>query len=193
MMHYMIGDRRSAADLAVHNAKVLAGYGADAIVTPCTSCAVMLKEHYRDLVPDAKLPEVLSFSQLWERELDGKIAPSPRKEGAAALAFHEPCHLGVALHLKAQPRAMLGSLRGATYMKTAGEDACCGYGGAFNVEHYKASRRIGSKKKRAYEDRGVTIVATECAGCMLQLTDVLADCEGPIEVISTAEALDRYY
>lgn len=193
LMSYMTGDRATARDLAARNVAVFAAYNADAIVTPCASCAVMLKEHLTEVDPDAKIPAVLSLSELWSRELKGRLAPGAKTGDAAAIAFHEPCHLGVGLKVKAQPRELLGSLPGVTYVKTAGEDLCCGYGGAFNVEHYKESRAIGSRKKKAYRDKGAKIVATECAGCALQLIDVLADCEDPVEVITTAEALDRFH
>ena len=193
LMSYMTGDRAGAEDLVRRNLAVFAAHRADAIVTACASCAVMLKEHFKEIVPDATLPEVLTLSELWARELKGRLTPGAEARDAAAIAFHEPCHLAVGLKVKAQPRELLGSLKGARYVKTAGEDLCCGYGGAFNVEHYKESRAIGSRKKKSYKEKDVRLVATECAGCTLQLIDVLADCEEPVEVISTAEALDKFH
>jgi glycolate oxidase iron-sulfur subunit len=192
LMSHMIGDHGTAGELARRNVEVFSSYRANAIVTPCASCAKMLSVHYVDLVPEAKMPEVLSFSEFWRRELEGKTGTGGRAGERVALGFHEPCHLGEENQARSTVRRMLSSLCGASYVRTPGEDACCGYGGAFNVEHYNVSRAIGTKKRAGYRDARVSVVATECAGCLLQLVDVLSDPGDPVEVITTAEAVERY-
>ena len=191
LMSFSAGDPEGAREMAAMNAKVFAGSGAAAIVTTCASCATMIREHYPE-ISEASFGEVLTFSQFWERELKGRLPRSKDAEQRVRLAFHEPCHLGLSLKVKTQPRELLGSLGGAEYVKTSVENDCCGYGGAFNVENYRVSRAIGSRKKPAIQEACVDVLATECAGCVMQMTDLLADTERPVEVITTAEALLRY-
>ena len=61
-----------------------------------------------------------------------------------------------------------------------------------NIENYDLSREIGKTKLGKIEAGGAEIVVTECAGCILQLTDILSGSDKPFEIITTAEALERY-
>ncbi|MBI5528994.1 MAG: (Fe-S)-binding protein [Deltaproteobacteria bacterium] len=192
LMSHMTGDRGTAEELARRNIEVFSMYGADAIVTPCASCATMIESHYPGIMPDAVLPEVITFSEFWSRDLEGRIGSRGAERSPVVLGFHEPCHMDEGTKERSTVRRMLSSLQRAVYVRTAGEDACCGYGGAFNVEHYGVSRAIGTKKQAGYRKAHVKLVATECAGCVLQLVDVLADQDEPPEVITTAEAVERY-
>jgi glycolate oxidase iron-sulfur subunit len=197
-MAYYAGDAGTARELALENIGRFAEYGADAIVTTCATCAVMLEKHYREFGGE-KLPQVLTFSQFWAKVGAGasvvgaaEAKRSPPAGDPPLLAFHEPCHLRLGLGVKSGPRELLKSLKGARYVKTAGEDDCCGYGGVLNLENYDLSMKIGSGKRETLEAGGAGIVVTECAGCILQLTDILSRSEKPFEIITTAEAVERY-
>jgi glycolate oxidase iron-sulfur subunit len=193
LMSYFTGDTETAMGLARRNVDLLSSYKADAIVTTCATCAVMLGVHYKGLV-EGELPEVLTFSQFWERELKGRAGEkgAASQEKRVKLVFHEPCHLRHGMGVKSQPRTLLRSLKKADYLPTAGEDLCCGYGGVMNIENYDLSREIGTTKLGKIEAGGAEIVVTECAGCILQLTDILSASDKPFEIITTAEALERY-
>jgi glycolate oxidase iron-sulfur subunit len=184
-----LGDVEGARRLAELNVKVFAGDSP--IIVPCASCGKTLKDEYTKLLGkegEKFTRRVFGFSEFVSPRLDSKIAPLEAKA-----LYHDPCHLRYGRDIADQPRDILG--KAAEYLRSEGEDLCCGMGGLFSVHHYGMSSRIADRKVEAIRKTEADVLVTECPGCVLQLRDQLArrGIDLPVRHIAEilAEALDR--
>jgi glycolate oxidase iron-sulfur subunit len=168
----------------------------------------MLKEHLPTLLltkPQlshrAKLlaERVVPFSRLLtnlrgiSREGPGRVTEHTQaKLEKTLLTFHDPCHLLLGFKEKDAPRNILTHLRKAEFVELEQPCSCCGHGGSFNVSHYDLSVGIAHKKVEQIRRSGAKMVVTDCSGCLLQLNESLLREGPPLEIITTAEAADRF-
>ena len=173
----------------------------EVITTPCASCAAMLRNHIAPLVAGdedyeararAFSERVVPFSRLWCRLSGADRDPAAGSSDGVLLTYHDPCHLAKELEEREAPRRLLGSLAAARFIEMKRADDCCGHGGSFSVSHYDLSLDIVGPKVAAVIESGAEILVTECSGCVLQLSEAMARKRKGFEVITTAEAVDRY-
>ena len=69
----------------------------------------------------------------------------------------------------------------------AESDWCCGCGGSFNLQNYEISAAIGKRKCDNILQSGAGVVATGCPACMLQITDLLSQAGGKVQVKHVVE------
>jgi glycolate oxidase iron-sulfur subunit len=100
---------------------------------------------------------------------------------------HDPCHLKKSLGVAAQPRALLQADPGLHLQEMAEADWCCGCGGSFNLQNYEISAAIGKRKCANIRQSGAGVVATGCPACMLQITDLLSQTGGQVQVKHVVE------
>jgi glycolate oxidase iron-sulfur subunit len=140
----------------------------DKVVTLCGSCAWSLARQAPELVDSAearRLGEgVLEISQV--------LAEWPGLERDPALAdldvaVHDPCHLGVGLGVRGEPRAMLRAA-GVDMAPLARPDSCCGGGGLFSLDEPALSRAIFARRAADFAASGASALATSCSGCFIQ-------------------------
>ena len=162
------------------------------VVTPCTSCSLMLKEEYHELFGEEKFHEAATnvydafefLEILQERgEFNDKFKPLNQK-----LLYHVPCHLkSQAIGLPAQD--ILEEVGG---VKVQLADAgCCGISGnyGFRKDKYEISMKIGAKLFERVKQKDFDKVICDCGTCRMQIhhgTDVKP--VHPIEVLAQAYA-----
>ena len=170
------GDKSAAINYAIANLKAFSETGLEAIVTDCATCLSGLK----------KYPELLSEMPEWAEqakafaakvvEIAQYLAEVGYQPDPAAVqckvTYHQPCHLS-SLGLT-HGKELLKAVPGLKFSPAALEENCCGFGGTFNLDYYKLSKTIGSRKVEQILATGSEIVVTSCPGCMVQLMDVLA-------------------
>lgn len=182
-----LGDRDAAREAAENNLAVLGSLDIDAVVTTCSSCALMLRELLPDLLGrDREDVMALAGSVRDIHELlaaEDLDIPS-RKGPALKVTWHTPCHLRHGLGLS-PPRDIIAGLEGIRYVDM--DPGCCGGAGAFSWLHYDLALRIGGARAKAITATGADIVATGCPGCRLHLTDVLRRAGSTARVVDTIE------
>ncbi|NOZ85690.1 MAG: (Fe-S)-binding protein [Deltaproteobacteria bacterium] len=195
------GNTKQAQKAMAHNLDVIDIEKYSVIVTPCASCAAMLKVHYPALasktgynqagIAERLAAKVQVLSQVLAKHT-GKIAQREKvtKEGTETIAYHTPCHLAKALGDSTSGPKVMQRIENAGYRQT--KPACCGQGGLFGVENPEISGKIGSKAAKILLGTGASTVATECSGCYLQLYDLLWRENRKAEVIWLAEAIERF-
>jgi len=160
-----LGDVEQARRLAELN---LSAFDGDSpIVAACASCGKTLKDEYVEFLGERakKFAErVFSFSEFVAPQLDHRIVPLDK-----TVLYHDPCHLRYGRQIADQPRDVLG--KAARYLPSEGEDFCCGMGGLFSIHHYGMASRIAERKIEAVRQARADMLATECPGCILQLSD----------------------
>jgi glycolate oxidase iron-sulfur subunit len=194
------GVREVALPLMRRNVDALLASNVKYVVAACASCGSALKHLYADIFAAEGDHEYADraatlgarfrdFTQVLVEEGFEK----PQGETHLRLTFHDPCHLARGQNVKAQPRELLRAVPGIEFVEMADADRCCGGGGSFSFSHYELAKRIGDRKTATIAATEAEIVATECPGCKLHLTDGLVRHGMPQKVKQAAEVLATAY
>ena len=167
----------------------------DHIVAPSGSCAGMLRRHYPALLGDD--PEwagraAALAERSWElisflTDVCGVEAVDAEYSGVAT--YHDSCSGLRELGVRAQPRKLLGAVRGLALRELEGTEECCGFGGTFCVKYPDISLRMAANKTRAAEATGADTLLGGDMGCLLNLAGKLARDGSPLAVRHVAEVL----
>jgi glycolate oxidase iron-sulfur subunit len=195
------GDEETARSLALMNIQAFEGSGVEKIISPCASCASMLKLDYPEIFDesDPLRAKALAFSAKVSDASKFLVESVPQlltlsgkgETPALRVAYHDPCHLRRKMGIFKEPRALLKALPGIEYVEMPEANRCCGQGGSFNVANYDLSLKILERKMQSVEGSGADIVATACSGCLLQLMDGLHQQGLKKEVRHIVEIIDR--
>lgn len=162
------------------------------VVTPCTSCSLMLKEEYHELFGEHKMHEAAEnvydafefLEILQERgEFNNNLKPLNEK-----YLYHVPCHLkSQAIGL---PAADILEEIGGVKVQTA-DAGCCGISGnyGFRKDKYAISMKIGEQLFNRVKQKDFDKVISDCGTCRMQIhhgTEI-KPCH-PIEVLAKAYA-----
>ena len=190
---YNSGDRSTAQDLARNVIDAFLGF--DHVVAPSGSCAGMIAHHYPALFADdpeyrgraerlaAKTHELVSFltDVLGVTEVDASY------EGS--VTYHDSCSGLRELGIKAQPRQLLGTVRGLTLAEMADSEVCCGFGGTFCVKYPDISTRMVTDKSKRIQESGAGTLLASDMGCLLNMAGRLKREGAPVRVRHVAEVL----
>ncbi|MFS8640872.1 MAG: (Fe-S)-binding protein, partial [Symbiobacteriaceae bacterium] len=175
MPNRAMGDHEGALRLARHNVDALAGY--DAIVTDCGTCGSMLKAYGKLLAGDPEYAEkaaAVSGRVYDVAEFLVKLGyAEPRKKVEARVTYHDSCHMAREQKITAQPRQILRSIPGVTFVEMKDADVCCGGAGSFAFTHPELGRRVGASKAANIAATGAEVVATGCPSCAMQISAAL--------------------
>ena len=160
------------------------------VVTPCTSCSLMLKEEYHELFGEDQFHEAAEnvydafefLEMLQDRgEFNDNLKPLNQK-----FLYHVPCHLkSQAIGLPAQN--ILEEI-GGVEVKTA-DAGCCGISGnyGFRKDKYEISMKIGAKLFERVKKKDFDKVISDCGTCRMQIhhgTEIKP--VHPIEILAQA-------
>jgi len=169
MPHAAHGMEKIAGRLAKRN--ILAFADADVIVTDCASCGSALKGYGKHFATDLEWAET---ARLFSKKIMGfseYLASAgyvpPRREGLT-VTYHDPCHLVRGQGIRKEPRMLLR--QAGDYRELSKADMCCGGAGTFHLHFPEVSNQILEEKHNNIKNTGAAIVATECPGCLIQLT-----------------------
>lgn len=187
------GDRATAGDMA--RAVIDAFGGFDYVVAPSGSCAGMIAHHYPSLFDDdpeyrakaetlaERTHELVSFL----RDVRGMERVAARYEDS--VTYHDSCAGLREMGVKAQPRALLGSVEGLRLTEMANAEVCCGFGGTFCVKYPDISTRMVSDKCRDIAATGAGTLLAGDMGCLLNMAGRLKREGSPVKVRHVAEVL----
>lgn len=167
------GNRPLATELARKAIAELESY--DVVVVPSGSCAEQIKSVYPKLfAADAQWGE--RARRLAERTQELSVflaslgdACQPPGEFAGSVTYHDSCKGLRGLGIKAQPRALLGRVRGLSLKEMADCEECCGFGGAFAENYADVSARIVDRKCESIAAAGADAVVGGDLGCLLNI------------------------
>lgn len=190
---YNSGDRDDARRLALNVMRVFAGY--DYVVLPSGSCAAMIRHHYPALFADdpelgrqaaalaGKTHELVSFLT----DVLGVEAVAARFDGA--VTYHDSCSGLREMKVKAQPRALLGTVAGLELKEMAAPEECCGFGGTFCVKYPGISDRMVSDKAADVEATAAGTVLAGDLGCLMNIAGKLKRRGSAVKARHVAEVL----
>ena len=187
------GDRATTRDLA--SAVIDAFLPYDYVVAPSGSCAGMIAHHYPSLFDNdpqgraradalaAKTHELVSFLV----DVRGMTQVAAQYDGL--VTYHDSCSGLRELGVKAQPRALLGSVEGLALKEMENPEVCCGFGGTFCVKYPDISTRMVSDKTADIAATGADTLLAGDLGCLLNMAGRLKREGSPVKVRHVAEVL----
>ena len=183
--------------------------GEGPVITLCPTCTTMLSQAGPDLIlgrqgktsrdrtgaPGARdirtfAGRVVTFSQFLARNEKAalrRLFPEGRPEKKAT--YHDSCHHKHVLKAAADSRELVRLALGTDLVEMTGAAACCGFAGAFSVDHPEVAEALLADKLAAVAATGADIVALDCPGCLLQIRGGFSRSGRRAEVRHTAEIL----
>ena len=189
---YNSGDRTHAQALASEVIRHFEGF--DYVVAPSGSCAGMLKTHYPELLKETDQHErALAFAgkvyELTSFLVDVRGLQSVKADFPYSITYHDACAGLRELHVRQQPRQLLGSVSGLELAEMADGEACCGFGGTFCVKYPEISDAMVTKKCANITATNADILVGGDMGCLMNMAGKLSRDESSIEVRHIAELL----
>ncbi len=167
------GYQEEARKIAKHFISV---FGEDeVVVSPSGSCVCMVKHHYPELLesePDwLRRAEALS-SRIYE--LSQYLVDVLKVEDLGAsfpgkVTYHESCHILRGLGVSAQPKKLIGAVKGAELVPLNNANSCCGFGGEFANEFPEISGSMLQDKVENYVSSGADLLLLSEPGCLLNI------------------------
>lgn len=191
---YNSGDRATTREIA--RGVIDAFFSYDYVVVPSGSCGGMISHHYANLFEDGD-PEYRGKAEALGARTFELVAFLSDVMGAAALpveyqgsvTYHDSCSGLRELGVKAQPRTMLGQVKGLELREMAEPETCCGFGGTFCVKYPEISTRMVSDKTRDIAATGASTLLSGDLGCLLNMAGRLRREDSPVHVRHVAEVL----
>ncbi len=183
-----LGDREGAEKAAAHNARILAGTPADAVVTLCASCSLTFKREYpRLLAPGKAMPAILDIHEFLAANDAWRSAGPVRK----TVTWHDPCHLGRGQGLAKTARDIITGITGVELREMENADQCCGFGGIMRITHPGVSNSIADRKAENITATRASAVVTGCPSCVMQLRDGLRRAGSDVNVLHTVQLIEE--
>jgi glycolate oxidase iron-sulfur subunit len=193
------GDRATARELALLNIKAFDAENLDAIIMNTAGCGAFMKEygHLLEDVP-AVSAQARRFSEKVKdlSEFLSTIGPPPgiksgRFYSGKRVTYHDACHLVHTQKIGRQPRELIQSVPGITYVELAEASWCCGSAGIYNIVRYDDSMKLLERKLNHIEDADADLLITSNHGCLAQLRYGLSKNEHHVELLHLATFLRR--
>jgi L-lactate dehydrogenase complex protein LldE len=178
------GYRESAREIATHFLKIFEG--AEHIVVPSGSCAVMISHHFADLFPGHHESRVWEFSSFLTEVLGIEDCGARLDR---IVTYHDSCHALRELQIKDAPRRLLSNVRGLKLVEMNAAEECCGFGGTFSVKFPEVSGAMARTKIDSIERTGADTVVSIDSSCLMQLQGALSRAGSRINTMHLAEVL----
>ncbi|MBI4977458.1 MAG: FAD-binding protein [Spirochaetes bacterium] len=142
------------------------------IVTPCPSCALMIKEQwprYAEGSVDAKLMSAIAWRVHPIEEYLAALLPKMRAAEPMEILYFTPCHERAQASTHAKTLSAINGVRVSVI-----DDICCGSGGTFGMKAKNAviSDTLGEKLKERIASYKPAIVVSPCGMCRERIASV---------------------
>jgi len=181
-----MGLEDEASDMARRNLEHFNKVRADAIISLCPTCTLVIRDQYPLTVGDtiSNIMDINEFLSKFDFINDLEAEP-------CIVTYHDPCHLSHGLGVREQPRKILNSIRGIEFREMKHADECCGFAGLFSMQFKDMASRIGEKKVENITNTSAETVVTSCPGCIMQLKSLCRKTNLKINIKHMVEVLDE--
>jgi L-lactate dehydrogenase complex protein LldE len=148
--------------------------GADYIVAPSASCVGFIRNYYSKLFDNSsdhnnviKIAErTYEFSEFMVKVL-GVEDIGATLEGKAT--YHDSCAALRDCKIKAEPRKLLGNVKGLELVELEDVETCCGFGGTFAVKFEAISIAMADQKVTHALTTGAKYLISTDLSCLMHL------------------------
>ncbi|MBA4493720.1 (Fe-S)-binding protein [Paenactinomyces guangxiensis] len=173
-LHAHAGEKELAIELAKQNIAAFKEWEVDWIASNAGGCGAMLIEY----------PHLLEGKPDWEKEADwfaGRIKDVSqliveagdslpfRAKVPQRVTYQDSCHLRNGMKITVEPRRLIRSIPGVTFVELFEADRCCGSAGIYNLTQPEMSMNILDEKMEHVKTTGADILITSNPGCLLQM------------------------
>jgi glycolate oxidase iron-sulfur subunit len=159
-----LGLEKEASKLARRNIDHFNKVRAEALVSMCPTCTMVIRDQY-PLLTDNTITNIMDVNEFLIRyNVAADLEANPD-----TVTYHDPCHLSFGLGIKDEPRHILKKIRGIEFTEMKHADECCGFAGLFSMHFKKMSENIGKQKVENISATGAQTVVTSCPGCIMHL------------------------
>jgi len=181
-----LGLEDEALRLAEKNIELFKNMRAEAILSLCPTCTMVIKQQYPSLTGNI-MQNIMDVNEFFARYSVAKgLQTAPR-----VFTYHDPCHLSYGLGITEEPRKIILDIGGSTLVEMKGAAECCGFGGLFSACFKDMSLKIGRKKIDNIKSTSADTVVTSCPGCMMQLEALKKETNSGVHVMHMAEVVDE--
>ncbi|MFN4018259.1 MAG: (Fe-S)-binding protein [Reyranella sp.] len=190
---YNTGDRATTRAIAAQVIDAFEGY--DAVVAPSGSCGGMLSHHYPGLFDDDPAMKRRAESlagrsyELMSFLVDVLEVKNVAASYAGSVTYHDSCSGLRELGVKAQPRNLLGSVKGLELREMKTPEVCCGFGGTFCVKYPEISNAMVGEKSADIASTGADTLLAGDLGCLMNMAGKLQREGRSVHVRHVAEVL----
>jgi glycolate oxidase iron-sulfur subunit len=181
-----LGLEPEAAKLARQNIEHFNRVRAEAIISMCPTCTMVIKDQYPVLTGDT-ISNIMDINEfILKYDISSGLKMEPR-----TVTYHDPCHLTYGLQIKKEPREILNSIRGIEVSEMKHPDECCGFAGLFSMHFKDIAKTIGSNKMENISNTSADTVVTSCPGCVMQLEGLKRATNSKISIKHIIEIIDE--
>jgi heterodisulfide reductase subunit D len=169
-----------------HNLEAVREKGAKEVIFACPSCYQMWREHYPH---EFKITHASQYLMRLVRE--NRI---PLKELPMTVTYHDPCDLGRGARVFNEPRDVIRSIPGVTFVelpKNRENCQCCGGGGNLEMIDADLSGEIAKRKIEEVISTGAEAVITSCQQCVRTMMTYVRRNKVPVEVLDITQLIHK--
>jgi heterodisulfide reductase subunit D len=180
------GLREMFHEFAEHNIQAVRDKGAKQIIFACPSCYQMWREYY---------PKEFAINHATEYFLRLILEKRiPFKELSMTVTYHDPCDLGRGAHVFDEPREVIQSIPGVTFVelpRNRENCQCCGGGGNLEMIDSQLSSDIAKNKIEEVLSTGAEAVVSSCQQCVRTMTTYVRRNKIRLKVMDITELVHR--
>ena len=181
-----MGLEDTAAQLAQKNIELFSRVRAEAIISICPTCTMVIKEQY-PVLTGRTIDGIMDVNEFFIRSgITGGL-----ETAASVVTYHDPCHMSHGLRIKEEPRKILKGMGGIEFVEMEHADECCGFGGLFSRYYKEMSMDIGNRKLGSIAATSADTVVTSCPGCIMQLEHLRQSSKKDFRVMHIIELVDE--
>lgn len=183
-----LGHKKDVHKMLLKNLKSFEKENPDFIITICPTGNAMLKKTYPQLNPQTSIwsNKVFDFTEFMVMKGYLKNIIKPQK--TEDIFYHYPCHYLHELKLHEEPKVLLETL-GFNPKEEEKPYTCCGFCGVFSLKNPEISAHLWEKKRKNILKSNISLIATDCPGCLFQFKASLNNENNSFQIFHTAELL----
>ncbi len=169
-----------------HNLEAVRRKKAQTVVFSCPSCYETWREYYpRDI-------EIYHVTRFLKKQIEAGCIPF--KTLSMTVTYHDPCDLGRAARIFAEPREIIGSIPGVKLVELPHNKEncrCCGGGGNLEMIDAPLAAEIARQKIEEVVNTGAQAVITSCQQCVRTMLTHVRRNKIPLEVLDITQLVLR--
>ena len=199
-LHAHNGERELARTLARRTIDLFPPDRYDAIISNAGGCGSHLRQYGPLLADDERYAGTarawdtkLRDVHEWLAEIQWRPPTAAPFDQPVSLTYHDSCHLTHGQKVTRQPRDLVRSLPGVSFVELTESTWCCGAAGTYAVAQPAQSESLLARKVAHVRAANVDLLATANPGCHLQIARGLDAGGRVVRVVHPVSLLAQAY
>ncbi|UFT98715.1 (Fe-S)-binding protein [Radiobacillus kanasensis] len=173
-LHGHSGEKNKGKELAKQNIRAFEEAKVDYIITNAGGCGAFLVDYGHLLKEEPEWKERAEAFSAKIKDISSILVELDFHKNALkvedqVVTYQDSCHLRNVQRTFLEPRKLLSSIEGATYVEMKDADRCCGSAGIYNIVESEMSMKILDYKMEQTKATKAKTIVTANPGCLLQM------------------------